>query len=274
MKNATLEELTRFRDDLKSLRRNIKKNRGEMIHQKKLREIASAMVTQWNENVRSPLEHKFRLPSEDINEMAKQMEKLALLSLGSNRRTSYIRVLDSSLDEFNTRFMVPVMQPPPDMSTVFDIRNMFPNLSDPNALAYMKEAIGCANADYLRAAFVLGWCAVIDRIQSYFLRKGFSYFNQLCMNLNEKKSGKFKNWNKAFTVTTISELQAIFDADLITLIEGDNLIDSNQARNLRRCLDDRNQSAHPGEASLTKDHLKVFFSNIRHIIFENQNLSQ
>lgn len=274
MNQETLAELQRFRDNLRSLRHEIRKKSGVMIHQKHLQESARTLVTLWVEKLHSPLEHKFKLPVEDITNMAEQMKTLYRLSLASNRKTSYMKALNSSLRKFNDRFMVPVMQFSPNTSTVFDIRSMFPNLSDPNASEYMNEAIGCANSDYLRAAFVLGWCAVIDRMQSYFIRKEFDYFNQLCMKLNEKKSGKFKNWNKKFNINTISELQAIFDSDLITLIEGDSLIDSNQATNLRRCLDNRNQSAHPGEFSLTKDHLKMFFSDIRHIIFENPKLNQ
>lgn len=274
MKQEALAELESFWKGLKSLKGEIRKKNVVMINQKKLRDSAHALATQWIEKLHTPLYRKFKLPSVDINDMAEQMKQLSRLSLGASRKLSYMKVLNSSLRKFNDRFMIPVMQSSLDTGAVFDIRSMFPNLLDPNAFEYMKEAIGCANSGYLRAAFVLGWCAVIDRIQSYFLRKGFNYFNQLCKNLNEKKSGKFKNWKKIFSVTTISELQAIFDADLITLIEGDNIIDSNQAKNLRRCLDNRNQSAHPGEFSLTKEHLEIFFSDIHHIIIENPKLNQ
>lgn len=274
MKQEILAELENFREGLRALRREIQKSGSTMISQKKTREKTRALVTQWNEKLRSPLEHKFKLPSEDIGNMAEQMKQLYRLSLGFNRKKSYMKALNSSLRKFNDRFMVPVMQSSIDMSTVFDIRNMFPKLSDPNAFEYMKEAIGCANHGYLRAAVVLGWCAVIYRIQYYFLRKGLDHLNRLSEDLENKKGGKFKLRSRNRNVTTESELQAFVDADLITLIEGDNLIDSNQSATLRWCLDLRNQSAHPGKSSITKDRLKGFFDDIRAIIFENQKLNQ
>jgi len=281
MKKAVLSELRNFRDGLKLLRREIRKNRGVMIHHVNLRNAALELVTQWDEKLRSPLEHKFKLPSADINDMAEQMKQLYRLSLSSNRKTSYMKILNSSLNKFDERFMVPVnfttpvMQSPPNMGTDFDIRSIFPDRSGVNESEYMKEAIICAEAGCLRAAVVLGWCAVIDEMQSYFIRKGFDHLNRLSDNLQKNQSGKFKRWNKKFNITTKSELQTIIrDADLITLAEGDNIITYNQAKTLHWCLHIRNQSAHPGEFSLTKDHLKVFFSDIRYIIIENQKLNQ
>lgn len=274
MKQETLAELESFWKELKSLRSELQKKNVVIINQKKLRERAHTLATQWIEKLRSPLEHKFKLPSADIDDMAEQMKQLYRLSLSANRKKSYMTALSSSLLKFNDRFMIPVKESSLDMSTVFDIRSMFPNLSDPNSLEYMKEAIGCADFGYLRAAVVLGWCAVIYRIQSYFLRKGLNHLNRLSEDLKNKKGGKFKLRSRNLDITTESELQAFVDADLITLIEGDNLIDSNQATTLRWCLDIRNQSAHPGKASLTKDRLKGFFEDIRDIIFENEKLNQ
>lgn len=281
MKQETLAELGNFRDGLKSLKREVQKNRSLLINQKRLREEARALVTQWDEKLRSPLEHKFKLPSADISDMAEQMKQLYRLSLNPNRKTSYMNTLNSSLRKFNNRFMVPVsftapaIQPSPNMGTDFDIRSIFPDLSGLNESEYMKEAIICAEAGCLRAAVVLGWCAVIDEMQSYFIRKGFDHLNRLSDNLQKNQSGKFKRWNKKFNITTKSELQTLIrDADLITLVEGDNIITYNQAKTLHWCLHIRNQSAHPGEFSLTKDHLKVFFSDIRYIIIENQKLNQ
>ena len=274
MKQETLAELESFWKGLKSLKSELQKKNVVIINQKKLQERAHTLATQWIEKLRSPLEHKFNLPSEVINDMAEQMKQLYRLSLSPNRRKSYMTALNLSLRNFNNHFMVPVKEFSLDMATVFDIRSMFPNMSDPNESEYMQEAIGCAESDYLRAAVVLGWCAVIYRIQSYFHRKGLDHLNRLSGDLKNKKGGKFKLRSRNLDVTTESELQAFVDADLITLIEGDNLIDSNQATTLRWCLDMRNQSAHPGKASLTKDRLKGFFDDIREIIFENPKLRQ
>jgi hypothetical protein len=78
-------------------------------------------------------------------------------------------------------------------------------------------------------------------------------------------SGKHRNWNKQFSVT-LGDLQAIFDRDLIVVIEAMELIDSNQADRLTADFKYRNQSAHPGLAPVEDPHLVAFFSDICSIV--------
>jgi hypothetical protein len=67
----------------------------------------------------------------------------------------------------------------------------------------------------------------------------------------------------------LSELREVFDNDMLWVIEGMTLIDSNQHTRLRSCFDMRNQSAHPGEASITEYNLASVFSDIDQIVLSN-----
>ena len=107
---------------------------------------------------------------------------------------------------------------------------------------------------------MLGWCATVDRIQRKIQAIGFATFNAAVERVRLQTSGKFKTWNKAFNITTAGELQAVFDRDLITVLEGGlELIDSNQADRLRTDFEYRNQSAHPGLAPIDDPHVVAFF---------------
>jgi len=80
-----------------------------------------------------------------------------------------------------------------------------------------------------------------------------------------KTSGR----TKKYAVDSRSELQRIFDTDILFILEYLQLIDSNQHARLRHCFDLRNHSAHPGQAPITGENLYSFFSDITQIVLKN-----
>jgi len=143
-------------------------------------------------------------------------------------------------------------------------------LSNPDESEYLKEAVDSANAGFHRAAIVLGWCAAIDRAQRRIQVLGFAAFNAASRALKNQTSGRHKRWNKEFNITTLSELQTVFDNDLITVCEGMGLLDGNQADRLVEVdFQYRNHSAHPGEAPIEDPHVVAFFTDINAIILTN-----
>jgi hypothetical protein len=129
--------------------------------------------------------------------------------------------------------------------------------------------VACAEAGYTRAAVVLGWCSLIDKVQKQIVRLGLAKFNAASVTVKSQTSGKFKTWNKAFSVATLSELQTVFDTDLLVVLEGMGLLDGNQAERLRTCFQYRNHSAHPGEAPIEETHVVAFFTDINAIVLQN-----
>jgi len=101
---------------------------------------------------------------------------------------------------------------------------------------------------------------------------GLDKFNKTSQELKQA-TGKFKNWNKGVQANNLSELQTIFDTDLIAMLEGMELLDGNRADRLRVCFQYRNQSAHPGDALIEEPHLVAFFTDINSIVLQNPNFS-
>ena len=137
----------------------------------------------------------------------------------------------------------------------------------------MQEAVECAAAGHSRAAIVMGWCCAVDRVQRKLMSLGLSKFNAASKKLKDKTTGKFKRWKKVFSISNLSELQTVFDKDLIVILEGMGLVDGNQAQRLDTCFQYRNHSAHPGDAPIAEAHVVTFFTDINSIILQNPTLA-
>lgn len=264
-----LAQLVTFRDRLRNLRKAVATLSTKTVNRVDLRDEADALATEWVEHMRSPIEHKFKLPAQLIKETSDAMKRLHVLSRPSNLKTSYLSTLDAVLKKFDDRFLLPIKQMSVELNTVFDLVKLVPTITNPAESEYIREAIDCANAGYRKAAVVLGWCAAIDRMQRKVLAAGLQKFNDTSTGLKNKTTGKFAKWNKEFKVTTLGELQTVFDTDLIIVLEGMELIDGNQSERLRTCFQYRNHSAHPGEAPIDDPHLVAFFTDIASIILQN-----
>lgn len=268
-KQTILKELTAFERELRSLRSDVKRLTTQKIHRQDLRDRAEDLATRWVEDLRSPLEHRFGLSPDVIAEMANHMKHLHVLSRPGNRKVTWENRLDEVLKSYKNRFMLPIQQMPEPQESTYSLSRVVTALSDVEESDYLEEAVACADAGFTRAAVVMGWCAVVDRIQRRVQQAGFEAFNQASEELKRQTSGKFKRYNKSFNVTTLSELQAVFDTDLIMVLEGMELLDGNQATRLRRRFEERNQSAHPGDAPIGEVHVEAFFIDIVEIVLTN-----
>jgi hypothetical protein len=269
MKQSTLDKLQRFKKELQTLKSSVSAVDGKTINRKAIRDHADAIATQWVEELRSPLEHKFQLPKDLIEKTAGEMKQLHVLSRPSNLKSSYLKTLNATLKKFDDKFILPIKQSATEVESILDLEKLIPGLADPAESNYLKEAVACAEAGYKRAAIVLGWCALIDKVQKEIVRLGLAKFNAASVAVRSQTSGKFKTWNKAFSVATLSELQTVFDTDLLVVLEGMGLLDGNQAERLRTCFQYRNHSAHPGEAPIEETHVVAFFTDINAIVLQN-----
>ena len=269
MKQDILNSLENFRKSLRDIRKELNSHPSKRVNKKSIREAADNIATMWVEELRSPLEHKFRLDKEVIFETATAMKRLHVLSRPNNLKSSYLKMINKVLKKFDDRFLLPIKQTSFAIEKVLDLTKIIPTILYPEESKYFQEAVDCAAAGYRRAAIVMGWCCAIDRIQRKIMSIGFSKFNATSVKLKNQNTGKFKRWNKKFNISTLSELQTVFDPDLIIIIEGMGLIDGNQAQRLETCFQYRNHSAHPGEAPIDDPHVITFFTDINSIILQN-----
>jgi hypothetical protein len=107
---------------------------------------------------------------------------------------------------------------------------------------FLDEAQRCLSVGALRGCIVLGWCATIARVHRKIENIGFQNFNKATEDMTAKTAGRFKPYNKKFSVESLSELQRVFDTELLWVLEYMGLIDGNEHQRLRHCFDLRNQS--------------------------------
>jgi hypothetical protein len=134
---------------------------------------------------------------------------------------------------------------------------------------YLDEAQRCLTVNGLRACVVLGWCATISRIHNKIEEIGYERFSQATIEMASKTTGRFKFFTKKLSIQSRSELQTVFDTDLLWVLEYLELIDNNQHQRLRHCFEFRNNSAHPGLAPIKGANLYSFYSDISEIILKN-----
>jgi hypothetical protein len=274
MKAEILSKLNQFETDLRELRKRVKVLTTPTVNVQAIRFQAEALATKWVEELRSPLEHKFKLDTGVIGQTAVHFKQLHVLSRPSNLKTSYIKTLDAILDGYKDKFVLPIQQTSMAVESVFDLQKLVAGLTDPGESEYFKEAVDCANAQFKKAAIVMGWCSAIDRIQRKVQLIGLTKFNAVSTTLKNQTSGRFKHFNKEFKVTTLSDLQSVFDADLIRVCEGMGLFDSNESDRLISVdFQWRNHSAHPGNAPIDDPHVVAFFTDINRIVLANPKLA-
>jgi hypothetical protein len=191
------------------------------------------------------------------------------LSKPNNHKTRYVEVIGLCLKKFTDNLIIPVQKQPNVQKEISALAKMLSGLSDAEEDAYLTEAISCASGNLFRGAAVLGWCATIDRIHRVTEKIGFNKFNTVSQQMAAVQSGRFKRFNKGQNIQSISEIREVFDSEILWIIEGMQLIDSNQHTRLRSCFDLRCQCSHPGDAPVTEYNLLSFFSDINEIVLRN-----
>lgn len=200
---------------------------------------------------------------------------LHLCSTHGNKKPQYLKDINAILSKFQQEIISPIQtnNTPKNSLVGNSFDELLKSISNPEQNEYLSEAINCAKAGYLKAAVVLGWCACIDHIHKKIDALGYTHFNVASAQLASQQKGRFKNFSGTRNVSSLSELREVFDKDVLTIIEGMNLIDFNQGTRLKSCFDMRNHSGHPGDAPITPYNVMSFFSDINQIVLTNSKFN-
>jgi hypothetical protein len=264
-----LEKLQKFHQDLKTLKSDISKEAAHTIAKANLRQRTEQIATAWFAEISPELAKHANLSTETVEKYSGCFAKLLKLSKPSNRKTSYLTALNCVTKKFHNELVLPIQMEPKIAQEVSMLSKLFANLASPGEDAYMKEAIACASHELYRGSAVLGWCAAIDRIHRVIEKIGYDKFNATSQSMKAATSGRFKKFSSPTSVTSMNDLREVFDSNILWILEGMQLIDSNQHTRLRSCFDLRCQCSHPGEAPITEYNLASFFSDINEILFKN-----
>lgn len=263
-----IDDLDTFLTDLKALRSDINKEDTRAIGKQNLRKRAERLARDWFSRFREPVERRAVVEPLVLEELNESFARLLRLSSPSNLKKSYLDVLNSITRRFKKDIIVPLAQNPTsdDIGQFSELMGEIEKMPEAD---YLSEAIQCADSGFLRAAAVLGWSAAVYRLRLKVSEIGYDVFNSAADRLLNTISGRFKRFNKRFTISSMNEMNEVFDTDLLWVLEGMQLIDLNEHTRLKSCFDLRCQSAHPGDAPVKHHNLLSFFSDLKEIVFKN-----
>lgn len=265
-----INKLKGFHEELKRLRFDVKKEKTKQISKKKIQSDAERIGTAWFADFRDSLTQDAFLASDMIEQYSSGFQRLIKISSPNNLRKSYQEVLNELCRSFRDDLILPLQQRPTgSLKGVGELSKLLQTLPDPTQNDYLKEASSCASKGYFRAAVVLGWCAAIDQIHRTIEKNGFTSFNVTSARMASEKIGRFKKFNQVQNVNSIGELREVFDPIILWILEGMQIVDSNEHTRLHSCFELRCQCAHPGNAPITEYNLLSFFSDLNSIVFRN-----
>lgn len=252
---------------VKALRKLLKAEAGKTVSKSAIRTEAKALGVEWHKEFAPKLKHS--LTPESLQNYNTQFTRLIKISAPSNLVSSYLSTIELIIKPFNDDLLIPSQQGALGTTLTSSFDAFFATLSNADESDYLAEAVSCAKHGHFRAAVVLGWSAAIDRIQRVLDHKGLDKFNSMASQMAMATTGRYKRFKKIDPVTSIAELQEIFDRPLLWVIEGMGMIDTNEHTRLGSCFDMRCHGAHPGNAPITSYNLMSFFSDLDQIVFMN-----
>jgi hypothetical protein len=267
-----LDELKALQDELRKLRRDLRTETTARVSRRSERAIAERLGQRWFSEFAAQLVQQ--VPPEVVDRYSAGFKRLLELSGGQSQRAAYLRVIDGLVKSFQRDLILPSQTLPSIPQTSASLlRKILSDLPDPGEDSYLREAIACAESGYFRAAVVMGWCAAIDRIHRVVESEGFPRFNIASARMASETMGRFKRFNSPQNVASVSDLRAVFDTQILWILEGMGMLDLNQHTRLRSCFELRTQCSHPGDAPTTEFNLMSFFSDLNEIVFRNEQFA-
>jgi len=267
MKEQLLKLVRQHAVNLAALQRSLKSMPTNRIQQKAVLLAGANAARHWFDVVRPALE-KAQFPAGTIGSFTQRFEDLLRTTGGHPSKATYLGLVGDILGPYRAEIIHQIKIGSYSAAVGLSIQPYIDSLPVAEG-DYLDEAQRCLSVDALRGCIVLGWCAMIARIHQKIEEIGYDRFSKATEEMTAKTTGRFKPYNKKYPVESLSELQRVFDTDLLFVLEYLQLIDSNQNARLRYCFDMRNHSAHPGQAPITGENLYSFFSDITQIVLKN-----
>jgi hypothetical protein len=265
------QHLNQFLADLKSLRNDIKSDSSKTVNKNAIRKRAEDLATSWLSTNSNQLLSAEQISKDILEKYSDLFRQLLKITSPSNLSVRYIKLLNAIIKSFRKEIILVLHEQSPTSVSLSLLTTLFKGLpSDEDT--YLNEATGCALKGFLRASVILGWCAAISRIHTKIEEIGFATFNVTSAKMASQQKGRFKRFNKVFNLSSTGDLNEVFDNDTLWVLEGMEIIDTNQHTRLHSCFEMRCQCAHPGEAPITEFNLLSFFSDLKEIIFDNPKL--
>jgi hypothetical protein len=270
-----IKETERFIVQLSELLLLIRANRSEFVSKQNLRHKLTAVSKKWLQELTPHIRASGKIADAVVNELDSTFERILSLAGSNNRKKSYVKHLKDATQVLQQSVLVPLIKSTPTTSLLDGItaKVLAQNLSAEQK-NYLKEAFVAARAGCFKAATVMTWCAIIDRLRSFVLSKGLGVYSQTSTALKQNGTGFYKYFKNEVNITMENELQEIFDRNLIIVISGmNNALDINQAKALLGLFDKRNSSAHPSATVVDELAFASFLNELNALVFTNPKLT-
>lgn len=273
-KSALVKESKELLESLKRLKRILTTSQTIQVSNQGQKDELNQIALIWFEKLSKKL-LPFGVDQVVVDKYDASFKTILKLSSNNSRRSSYEKQFDLILKGFNEEIIIflqtdaaePVEHTETELSE--EVQKLLEKIPNADENEYLQEALGCWEHGYLKAAVVLVWCAAIDRIHRKIEQIGFDQFNSTSTLMKAQTTGRYKRFTKEFSIQSISELRMVFDNDILWVIEGMQLIDTNEKTRLSSCFDMRCHSGHPGAAPITKYNVLSCFSDIVEIVLAN-----
>jgi hypothetical protein len=270
-----IEELEKFLAGVVELQEAIKKNSSPIVGKADLKQKALGVSKSWLHSLSTKIRGLNVVDDQLINAIDADFEKLFEISSANNRKTSYIKIIKELPRNIQKTILVPLIRKSnTNQNSLAQVilNKIYEVVNDVDEKSYYEEAAKAASCGCYRAATVMVWCAVIDRLQKFIERKGLKEFNKISKILKAKQSGFYKRFSKEFNVSMSNELQEIFDRDLIFVLSAMVNLDINEINAILHLFDTRNHSAHPSDYKIDELAYTNYLNEVLKLIINNPKL--
>lgn len=268
MKDKLVALLRAHASEIAQLKRSITAVPGSQVQQAGLKTAAHTVASRWFDEVRPALEGAADVTSA-FSEIFEQLMRLSRTRAAKN---TYLSLIDTLMPRYQHELIHAAEIGSFSAGSTLSIAPYLTGLPTEEG-TYLDEAQRCLSVNALKGCIVLGWCATIARIHEKIGKIGYKQFSLATEEMAAKDYGRFKPFNKKIKIDSLSELQRVFDTDLLWVLEYLQLIDGNQHQRLRNCFDLRNHSAHPGQAPIEPENVYAFYSDITKIVLKHPNFT-
>ena len=268
-KEETIAALNRLELDLRALRTAASRVKSAQVKGKEISESDQRTSRKWFEDI-EPAVSRSGIPADILAKYSGMFNQLLGLSFKNPAPSTYVKIIDGHLEDFKQDLVATVMKSSGPIVGFSQLDKVLETIVNEAEKDYLTEAVSCAQRGYLRASTVMGWNAAVHRMHRVVEKMGFEEFNKKSEEMKKITEGRYKRFNKSFSIHTISELRStVFDTDLLWVLEYWGLIDGNQHERLQACFTMRSNCAHPGEAAMSPENLASFYSDLKNMVFDN-----
>lgn len=136
------------------------------------------------------------------------------------------------------------------------LRQALSKVTSQDAQAFVEEAIGCAEAEFHRAAVVLSWSGAIRVLHDHVVTNHLSAFNTEAARRDPK-------WRAAKTADDLSRMK---EYDFLQVLEAISMIGKSVKSELEGCLKLRNGCGHPSSLRVSANrvaaHIEILVLNV------------